>query len=270
MSVWHSVNLNDMVLFRRHKGNEEFYSFFKNILGFTPRKTDIYQVAFIHRSKSLETLKGRRINNERLEYLGDAVLSAIVAEYLYKKYPYEGEGFLTVTRSKIVSRANLNKLAHKIGLTKLIQYNKEQQGIFKSIEGDAFEALVGAIYLEKGYKFTRKVIIDRVIKMHLDVDALSQQDWNYKSKLIDWGQKEKHKVAFEVIRTMFQGKKNASRKEYEVQVMVDDEPAEKAIEFSIKAAEQLAAEKTYKKLVASGKITKNENSQVKSANEVEV
>jgi ribonuclease-3 len=105
--------------------------------------------------------------------------------------------------------------------------------------------------------------------MHLDVDALSQQDWNYKSKLIDWGQKEKHKVAFEVIRTMFQGKKNASRKEYEVQVMVDDEPAEKAIEFSIKAAEQLAAEKTYKKLVASGIITKNENSQVKSANEAE-
>lgn len=258
-----------MVLFRRHNGNEEFYSFFKNILGFTPRKTDIYQVAFIHRSKSLETLKGRRINNERLEYLGDAVLSAIVAEYLYKKYPYEGEGFLTVTRSKIVSRANLNKLAHKIGLTKLIQYNKEQQGIFKSIEGDAFEALVGAIYLEKGYKFTRKVIIDRVIKMHLDVDALSQQDWNYKSKLIDWGQKEKHKVAFEVIRTMFQGKKNASRKEYEVQVMVDDEPAEKAIEFSIKAAEQLAAEKTYKKLVASGIITKNENNQIKSANEAE-
>ena len=102
-----------MLLFHKYKGNEEFYNFFKNILGFTPRRTEIYQVAFIHKSKSVETLKGHRINNERLEYLGDAVLSAIVAEYLYKKYPYEGEGFLTVTRSKIVSRANLNKLAHK-------------------------------------------------------------------------------------------------------------------------------------------------------------
>ena len=113
------------------------------------------------------------------------------------------------------------------------------------------------------------MIIDRVIKLHLDVDALSQQDWNYKSKLIDWGQKEKHKVAFEVIRTMFQGKKNASRKEYEVQVMVDDEPAEKAIEFSIKAAEQLAAEKTYKKLVEKGIIVKSDNASVKSSTEVE-
>ncbi|MBQ6097107.1 MAG: ribonuclease III [Bacteroidales bacterium] len=247
-----------MFLFNRHKGNEEFYNFFKNILGFTPRRTDIYQIAFIHKSKSVEVLKGRRINNERLEYLGDAVLSAIVADYLYKKYPYEGEGFLTIMRSKIVSRANLNKLAHKIGLTKLIQYNKEQQGIFKSIEGDAFEALVGAIYMEKGYNFTRKIIIDRVIRFHLDVDALSQQDWNYKSKLIDWGQKEKRKVSFEVVRTIFQGKQNASRKEYEVQVLLDGEPAEKAIEFSIKAAEQLAAEKTYKKLVENGTIPKTE------------
>ena len=247
-----------MFLFNRHKGNEEFYNFFKNILGFTPRRTDIYQIAFIHKSKSVEFLKGRRINNERLEYLGDAVLSAIVADYLYKKYPYEGEGFLTIMRSKIVSRANLNKLAHKIGLTKLIQYNKEQQGIFKSIEGDAFEALVGAIYMEKGYNFTRKIIIDRVIRFHLDVDALSQQDWNYKSKLIDWGQKEKRKVSFEVVRTIFQGKQNASRKEYEVQVLLDGEPAEKAIEFSIKAAEQLAAEKTYKKLVENGTIPKTE------------
>ncbi len=258
-----------MALFCRHKGNEEFYNFFKNILGFTPRRTEIYQVAFIHRSKSLATTKGHRINNERLEYLGDAVLSAIVAEYLYKKYPYEGEGFLTVMRSKIVSRANLNKLAHKIGLNDLIQYNKEQQGIFKSIEGDAFEALVGAIYLEKGYKFTRKVIVDRVIKIHLDVDALSQQDWNYKSKLIDWGQKERCKISFEVVNTTFQGKKNASRKEYEVQVLLDGEPAEKAIEFSIKAAEQLAAEKTYKKLVESGRISRPDNGQPKSATATE-
>ena len=243
-----------MIWLRKHKGNEEFYKFFKNILGFTPRRTEIYQTAFIHKSKSVETLQGHRVNNERLEYLGDAVLGAIVAEYIYKKFPYQGEGFLTEMRSKIVSRANLNKLAQKIGLSQLIKYNREQQGIFKSIDGDAFEALVGAIYLEKGFNFTRKVIVDRVIKLHLDVESLSHQEWNYKSKLIDWGQKKKYKVSFEVIKVLYEGKVNASRREYEVQTLINGEPAETAVEYSIKAAEQLAAEKTYKKLVEEGKI----------------
>lgn len=247
-----------MSLFHRQKDNEAFYSFFKNILGFTPRRTETYQIAFIHKSKSMETMQGRRVNNERLEYLGDTVLSTIVAEYLYRKYPYQGEGFLTEMRSKIVSRANLNKLAQKIGLSQLIQYNKESQGIFKSIDGDAFEALVGAIYLEKGYKFTRKVIVERIINLYLDIDAISHQEWNFKSKLIDWGQKERCKVHFEVVNVMYQGKKNANRKEYEIRAMLGDEPGETAIEYSIKAAEQLAAEKTYKKLVEEGRIPQSE------------
>jgi ribonuclease-3 len=241
-----------MFWFCRHKGNEAFYNFFKNILGFTPRRTDIYQIAFIHKSKSQETTNGHKVNNERLEYLGDAVLGSIVAEYLYCRFPYQGEGFLTVTRSKIVSRANLNKLAQKIGLSQLIQYNKQQQGIFKSKDGDAFEALVGAIYLEKGYEFTRKVIIERVINIHLDVDAMIHQDWNFKSKLIDWGQKHHKKVTFEVVQTIAQS--HASRKQYESLVSIDGQPQKSAVEFSIKAAEQLAAEKTYKDLVEQGLI----------------
>lgn len=251
------MSLRRLLHLRKYHENKAFYSFFENILGFTPRKTEIYQVAFIHKSRSKETPFGRRINNERLEYLGDALLSAIVAEYLYKKYPYQGEGFLTELRSKIVSRSNLNKLAQKIGLSQLIQYNKEQQGIFKSIDGDAFEALVGAIYLEKGYRFTRRVIIDRVINTYMDIDALSQQDWNFKSKLIDWGQKERVKISFEVVRVINQGKKNSGRKEYEIRAMMDGNPGEAAIEYSIKAAEQLAAEKTYKKLVEEGRIANN-------------
>lgn len=250
-----------MLWFFRHKGDEAFYSFFKNVLGFTPRRTDIYQIAFIHKSKSQETTNGHKINNERLEYLGDAILGAIVAEYLYRKFPYQGEGFLTVTRSKIVSRANLNKLAQKIGLSQLIQYNKQQQGIFKSKDGDAFEALVGAIYLEKGYNFTRKVIVERVINIHLDVDAMIHQDWNFKSKLIDWGQKNRRKISFETVNIKCQGKENSGRREYEVLTRIDGEPAESAIEYSIKAAEQLAAEKTYKKLVEQGVITPQEESQ---------
>lgn len=240
-----------MLNFFRYRGeHREFYLFFKNMLGFTPRNTQLYQIAFIHKSKSLDMGKGRRVNNERLEYLGDAVLSAIVAEFLYKKYPSQGEGYLTEMRSKLVSRANLNKLAQKIGLSQLIQYNRESQGIFKSIDGDTFEALVGAIYLEKGYNFTRHVVIDKIINIHLDVDAMAHTEWNFKSKLIDWGQKNHKKISFEVERTFIQGKE--SRRHYDVRVKVDDTLAEHAIEYSIKAAEQLAAEKTYKKYQEQG------------------
>lgn len=240
-----------MLNFFRFRGeHKEFYLFFKNMLGFTPRNTSLYQIAFIHKSKSLDMGKGRRVNNERLEYLGDAVLSAVVADFLYKKYPSQGEGYLTEMRSKLVSRANLNKLAQKIGLSQLIQYNRESQGIFKSIDGDTFEALVGAIYLEKGYKFTRRVIIDKIINLHLDVDAMAHTDWNFKSKLIDWGQKNHKKISFEVERVFYQGKE--SRRQYDVRVKVDATAAEHAIEYSIKAAEQLAAEKTYKKYQEQG------------------
>ena len=240
-----------MLTFNRYKGeHKEFYLFFKNVLGFTPRNTSLYQIAFIHKSKSVETGQGWRVNNERLEYLGDAVLSAVVAEFLYKKYPHQGEGFLTEMRSKLVSRANLNKLAQKIGLSQLIQYNRESQGVFKSIDGDAFEALVGAIYLEKGYRFTRRVIIKKIMSTYLDVDAMAHTDWNFKSKLIDWGQKNHKKISFEVERVFFQGKE--SRRQYDVRVKIDGEPAEHAIEYSIKSAEQLAAEKTYKKLQQEG------------------
>lgn len=240
-----------MLKFFRYRGeHKEFYLFFKNVLGFTPHNTKLYQIAFIHKSKSVETGQGWRVNNERLEYLGDAVLSAVVAEFLYKKYPYQGEGFLTEMRSKMVSRANLNKLAQKMGLSQLIQYNRESQGIFKSIDGDAFEALIGAIYLENGYRFTRRIIIKRIIGTYLDVDEMAHTDWNYKSKLIDWGQKSHKKISFEVERVIYHG--HDSRRQYDVRVKVDGNPAEHAIEYSIKAAEQLASEKTYKKYQEEG------------------
>lgn len=241
-----------MPLFRKcHKESQEFYHFFKNILGYTPRKTELYRIAFTHRSQS-DNVHGHRVNNERLEYLGDAILGAVVAEYLYKKYPYEGEGFLTILRSKIVSRASLGQLARKIRLPELVDYQRNSQGVFKSLGGDAFEALVGAMYLEKGYRFTRHVIIDRILRTYLDVDSIAVSDWNYKSKLIDWGQKCHRKITFEVVRSYTKG--NGARKEYECRVNLDGKPQESGIEFSIKAAEQLAAEKTYKALEASGVI----------------
>lgn len=242
-----------MLWFNRYKGeHKEFYRFFRNVLGFTPRNTSVYQIAFIHKSKSVSTAQGHRINNERLEYLGDAVLSAVMAEYLYKKYPYQGEGFLTEMRAKLVSRATLNKLAKKIGLEDLIQYNKSSQGVFKSIDGDAFEALIGAIYLEKGFKFTRHIIIDKIFALHIDIDAMAHTDWNFKSKLIDWAQKNRKKLDFEVEKVTYH---KGGRRQYDVRVKIDGEPAEHAVEFTVKAAEQLAAEKTFKKIKAEAAAT---------------
>lgn len=238
-----------MHLFRKNNESKEFNSFFKNILGYTPRHTKLYHVAFTHRSLSAQH-NGHRINNERLEYLGDALLSAVVADYLYKKYPFQGEGFLTVLRSKIVSRVSLNKLADKIGLVSFIEYQHDNSGGFKSIGGDAFEALVGAMYIDKGYKFTRRVLIDRILCTYLDVESIATTDWNFKSKLIDWGQKSHRKVSFEIVRTLNQGR--GGRRQYESRVLIDGTPQQSAIEFSIKASEQLAAEKTYKDLQDKG------------------
>ena len=196
--------------------------------------------------------EGHRTNNERLEYLGDAILGSVVAEYLYKKYPLKGEGFLTEMRSKIVSRKSLGQLARKIGMLGLVEHQRGTEGAFKSLGGDAFEALIGAIYLERGYRFTRKVIINKLLCTYIDIDEVAKTDWNFKSKLIDWGQKSHKKVTFEIVRSFVRG--HAGRREYECRVDIDGEPQQSAIEYTIKAAEQLAAEKTYKALMQAGTI----------------
>ena len=225
------------------------YVFCKNVLGFHPRHIELYRIAFTHRSKSQEMGHGHRINNERLEFLGDAVLSSIVADYLYHRYPDKEEGFLTELRSKIVSRHNLNRLGGTIGLAELIQYDSRSNGEFKSKEGDGVEALVGAIYLDKGYKVTRRVVVDRFLRLYMDIDKLASNEWNYKSKLLDWGQQHKHKIVFAVQKS---GEKNHI--EYTVTVNVDNEPQRSAKASSIKNAEQLAAEKTYLHLQEEGRI----------------
>ncbi|MCK9162991.1 MAG: ribonuclease III [Bacteroidales bacterium] len=226
------------------KRDKELKLFLRNILGCKPKNISIYKLALTHKSYYNKNSKGFRMNNERLEYLGDTVLSTITGDYLFKRYPYQGEGFLTEMRSKIVSRSSLNKLAQKIGLSKHIQYIRDN-GQFLSMDGDAFEAIVGAIYLDKGYNFTYKVITKRIFSLYLDVDSLEKTDWNFKSKIIDWGQKTKQKISYQVIDT----DETSSRKQYTIQVFIDNVAQETAVDFSIKAAEQLASEKTYKKLV---------------------
>ncbi|MBK7028181.1 MAG: ribonuclease III [Bacteroidales bacterium] len=156
----------------------------------------MYKLAFRHKSLAKELTNGTRVSNERLEYLGDAILSAVVADYLFKIFPIKGEGFLTEMRSRIVSRASLNKLSQKLGLDKLIQVSTEGNNVYKSMNGDAFEALIGAIYLDKGYQFTRRIIIEKIILQHFDLDELENNDTNYKSRLIEWAQREKHSVEF--------------------------------------------------------------------------
>lgn len=236
-----------MPLFARRKESPEFYRFFRNVLGFTPKRTELYHIALTHSSSS-SVEHGHRINNERLEYLGDAVLGAIVAEYLYRKYPMKGEGFLTEMRSKIVSRKSLGNLARKMGLPELVEHQRGQEGAFKSMGGDAFEALIGAVYLEKGFRFTRRFIIDKLLCTYLDIDQIAQTDWNFKGKLIDWGQKNRQKVSFEVVRTLVRD--HDGHREYECRVNIDGKPQQSAIGYTIKSAEQLAAEKTYKALMA--------------------
>ena len=210
----------------------------KNIFGFKPGNLHLYRLAFRHKSANKD-VNGIKINNERLEYLGDAILGSVIADYLFKKFPYKGEGFLTEMRSKIVCRSNLDKLSRKLGIDRLIESSADSKSVAKSMRGDAFEAFIGALYLDKGYIFTKKVIIRRIVNMHIDIDTLEHLDTNFKSKLIEWAQKEKKEVEFKVINE--KGEKN--KHQYEVEVYIDDDPVSRGIDFSIKGAEKIAAEK---------------------------
>jgi ribonuclease-3 len=221
--------------------DKQLYQSIKNILGFYPGNIFVYKLAFLHKSASQETRKGIKISNERLEYLGDTILSTVVADYLFKKYPFNDEGFLTELRSKIVSRTNLNKLSKKMGLNHLIQRDNESNNLYRSIEGDTFEALIGAIYLDKGFNFTHRVIVNRIIHVHLDIDEIEHKQWNFKSKLIDWAQRERKTAGYNVVDVIGGG----YTKQYKVELTIDGEPIACGQDYSIKAAEQLASEKAY-------------------------
>src|ERR1700749_409210 len=201
--------------------NRKYVKTLKNLLGFVPGNLTLYHLAFRHKSVAQNVKKGVKNSNERLEFLGDAVLGSVVAEVLFKMYPYKDEGFLTELRSKIVSRVNLNQLARKMGFEQLIEYDNRmvsnaRQG---SLLGDAFEALVGAIYLDKGYDFTKNFLVNRIIKSHIDIQKLEQTETNFKSKLIEWCQRHSKDVSFDLI-TNDEGE---SIKLFTVQASVDGE-----------------------------------------------
>jgi ribonuclease III len=213
----------------------------KNIFGYYPGNIFLYKLAFQHRSVAQQSFNGGKVNNERLEYLGDAILGAIVADYLFKMFPFKDEGFLTEMRSKMVSRVQLNKLSQKLGIDSFIQTAGENNNHFRSIKGDAFEALIGAMYVDKGYNFTKRVVIGKIIKFYFDIEDLENTDTNFKSKLIEWSQREKRIVEFVVI-----GEKGTGyNKQYVVEARVDKIPCGEGCDFSIKGAEQGAAEKAW-------------------------
>ncbi len=177
--------------------NRRFYAELVHLLGFLPGKTDLYRLAFIPRSAIQDSKRKRKLNNERLEYLGDAILDAIVADYLFTLYPNADEGFMTKLRARIVKRKTLDQVASQMAIPAIIAMQGKNGPTSKHIYGNALEALLGAIYLDKGYKKTRKFFVRKVIEAHLDLAKLTRKDSDYKSRIIEWAQKNKIEVIFE-------------------------------------------------------------------------
>lgn len=212
------------------------------MLGFVPARLDTFKLAFSHRSNSNEEYAALQ-SNERLEYLGDAVLGTIIAEYLFKKYPNADEGFLTKMRSKIVKRKSLNQIADDMGLDRYLQeYNNMR--LSHSMLGNALEALVGAIYLEKGYRRTAHFVIRRVLMRYVDIHELETYDDNYKSQLLEHCQKNGQSVSYRTLAKYKLEKRDC----FKVAVLIDGKKTATADDFNKKSAEQTASQKALEKL----------------------
>ncbi len=227
--------------FENDKKKKEFKKQLRNVLGFSPVDISLYQTALSHRS----VREGADENNERLEFLGDAVLSSIIAHYLFRKYPYKGEGFLTEMRSKMVNRQKLNEIALKMGLKKITFYNKFDNALkISQIFGNTLEALIGAVYLDKGYKKTQQWVEKYIIFPHLFTDDLEGIEINIKNKLYGWANKNGKLLAFD---TMDEKVENG-RRLFTIAAMVDGEVIAQAKGYNKKDASQVAAQLAVEKL----------------------
>lgn len=230
------ANITDRIRLFFRKEKEPYFRFYR-ILGFYPRNIEIYKQALLHKSSSVKT-QGRLINNERLEFLGDAILDAIVADIVYKKFEGKREGFLTNTRSKIVQRETLNNIAINIGLDKLIKYSSKQSSHNSYMSGNAFEALIGAIYLDRGYRACKKFMEERIIGQYINLDKISRKEVNFKSKLIEWSQKNKFEIEFRLIGQTLDDNQNPV---FETQIIVENIPGGTGKGYSKKESQQEAA-----------------------------
>jgi len=213
----------------------------KNLMGFRPHYLPYYITALTHRSINDQTAA----NNERLEYLGDAFIGAVVGEYLFKKYPLRDEGYLTEMRSKIVSRNSLNDIARKMGLQKLLHFNQADRLLRRSqIFGNALEAFVGAVYLDVGFKKTQKFLLTRILDPYINMDELEHTDYNFKNKLYTWAQRHNRELEFVTLSESAE----AGRKVFQVAVMADEEEIASASGYSKKEASQLAAKAALEKV----------------------
>ncbi len=214
----------------------------RQILGERPYYTELYLLASLHASVSRTIKNGNKVNNERLEYLGDAVLSAVVAEFLYQKYPTKSEGFLTDIRSRIVNRDTMNRVAASLGIDEFINHSLRKWAVQlkrSSVLGNCLEAFIGAVYLDKGYRSARRFIINRIINQHIDLDILIEKNPNHKSKIIEYAQKENKAVEFRILEEKMIG----NHKQYTAEVVFHDQPLAHGYGKSKKKAEQDAARK---------------------------
>jgi ribonuclease-3 len=213
----------------------------KKLLKFSPRNINKYKKAFTHRSVQIIDKKGNPINYERLEFLGDSILGSVIAAYLYKKVPSGSEGYLTQMRSKIVSREHLNELGKDLNLIRFVQSNIDQTNVGDNIHGNIFEALIGAIYLDKGYNFCQKFIYQNVIVPYVDIAKLEGKITSYKGLIIEWCQKQKKKYTFDA----YEDSGNDPVKHFSVKISIDGVQIAKGRATSKKKAEEQASKRVY-------------------------
>ncbi len=226
---------------RIDKSNRAYYRQLCNVLGFAPGQLNLYRTALSHRSIREHADE----NNERLEYLGDAVLSGIVADYLFKRYPYKGEGFLTEMRSKMVNRQTLNEIAIKMGLKKITLYNRNDNSLkISQIFGNTLEALVGAIYLDKGYEKTKHWVYKRIVTPHMFVDDLEILEINHKNRLYGWANKNGKILEFETLDEKMEN----GRRLFRIGAVVDGQVISEGKAYNKKDASQIAAQAAVEKL----------------------
>lgn len=228
----------------KYKNREPYTSLYK-ILSFYPDNIHLYEQAFLHKSSSVEGGDGKWLNNERLEFLGDAVLDAIVADIVYKHFQNKREGFLTNTRSKIVQRETLNRVAVELGLDKLIVYSAKLSTHNNHLYGNALEALIGAVYLDQGYDMCYRFIENVIIKKHVNLETIAHKEVNFKSSLIEWSQKNKLEVTFDLIESFVDNEGNPV---FQTGINLSETQIGIGIGYSKKESQQSAAKMAIKKL----------------------
>ena len=262
----HLDSLTDYIHYLLCCKDKVFARRLRKILGFYPHNIAVYREALIHRSLNHYRLQEQKKDNERLEYLGDAVIETVVSDILYHHFPKKKEGFLTSVRSKIVQRSSLNRIAKETGLVELIQSTHINHTHNSFISGNAFEALVGAIYLDRGYAHCYRFFDERIMGKHIDIEKVSKEDDNFKSKLIEWSQKTQYKVDFELVSENTVGTNSPT---FRSRVCIEGIEAGTGFGYSKKESQQLAAKEAmrhickktelYKNIVDKHNSLKNEN-----------